>query len=120
MIKPEILFTSGHYRDPAIARSTERAAAFRVHQWLEHAAAHHPERPVTMMPVDGPHAVTETQYLTIRQSLRSSAFPCPVGVLLNNRCIMWAQDERAIPDTLEQARAILQCFHLTNRSRLPL
>ena len=120
MIKPALVFTSGHYHNPASAPATEREAATTVQLWLRHFYEHNPRQPLTMIPVAGPNEVTTEEYRTIRETLRRSPFPCPIGVLLNKRCIMWAQDERALPDTLEHARATLQCYYLALQSCLPL
>ena len=105
---------------PELAPSSERQAALTVQRWLERTTSDDPEQKVPILPLKGRNAITEEEYLKFRNIMRSTGFPIPVGLMLNNQAIMWTEDERGLPQSVQQAIAILEYFHLTNQGRLPV
>ena len=120
MIKPKVFFTTGHYKNPDRAPSLEREAAKTVQVWIKRIMDSNPGLEAPIVPLLGQGAITDDEYQQMKTHLRSSSSPCPIGLKLNNKCIMWAEDERGLPDTIDHAKAILKCFDLTRIARLPL
>lgn len=120
MIKARVILTTGHHSDPSRAPGSEREAIKTVNEWIRKATANAPIQQVPVIPVGGHNGITKKEYQEFRNALRHSSYPCPIGITLNNHCFLWAEDERALPNTLEQAKATLLYFDLTRTYRLPL
>lgn len=73
-----------------------------------------------MIQLQGRDTVSNTEYQELLHALRHSGYPLPVAIALHDNCIMWAEDERGLPNSIEQAKATLQYVDLTRLSRLPL
>ena len=119
MIEPRVLFTTRHYNKPDQAPSSERATAQIVNDCIMRAIPHMPNNRVPAIRVTGKQAFSSEEYVKMKEKMASQAFPCPIAVILNGDCILWAEDARALPDTLERATAILRCVNLTREGRLP-
>ena len=120
MIKPKVLFTSSQYQDLENVPPSERDAVAMIQEWTKDVIAHSKNKQIPRIWVQGQRAISSEEYLKLVNMLRGSANPCPIALVLHGKCIMWVQDERALPDTLEQAKATLQCVDLTHQYRLPL
>ena len=120
MIKPKVLFTSSQYQDLESSPSSERDAITTIQGWTKDVIAHSQNKQIPRIWVQGQRAVSSEEYSKLVNILRSSANPCPIALELHSKCVMWVEDERALPDTLDQVKFILQCVDLTHRYRLPL
>lgn len=120
MIEPRVLFTTRYYDKPAEAPSSERASAQIVNEWILRAIPHMPKKKVPAVRVTGKNAFNSEEYAKMRANMNGFAYPCPVAIILHDDCILWAEDARALPDTLERATAILRCVDLTMKGRLPV
>lgn len=120
MIMAKRLFTTGDFRNSAKLKPWQRKDAEEVRTWLDRAGVNGGAVPMPLFAMEGPNAITEEQYEKYRSALRNAACAMPVGLTCDMSLILWAEDERALPDSLEEARGTLTYVALSWRHRLPL
>ena len=120
MIKPQVVFITGHYNKPAQAPSTERPALALINLWVDRLTKFDKNAKAPCIPVEGRHKASEEEYQRLIDMMKLTDFPTPAVVSLNDNCQMWSEDLRGLPNSLNQARAILHCVNLAKRSRLPV
>ena len=120
MIEPRVIFTTGEYENAERAPNSTRENVKVVQAWIKHATDQGPHILPPVIPLLGDDAIMEDEYQQLKHALRAFDEPCPIGLALNEDCMMWVEDERGLPDTISRAKAILQCVDLTRIGRLPL
>ena len=130
MIKTQVLFLSDYYNEPKDAPAWEQQTAETIREWVNRAVGDGTRQRVPVIPLSGPGAIDEESYQKFRLMANSSAYPTPVAFALRNpdltppfknaNCLMWIEDQRGLPDTLDDAKNTLEYVHMTNMYRLPL